>query len=37
VEELTEKVQQAHNPQIPRGPRAEVFGVYLLTFVTCQG
>jgi hypothetical protein len=29
VEELTEREQQAHDPQIPRGPRAEAFGVYL--------
>jgi hypothetical protein len=29
VEELTEREQHAHDPQIPRGPRAEAFGVYL--------
>jgi hypothetical protein len=37
VEELTERErererereQQAHDPQVPRGPRAEAFGVYL--------
>jgi hypothetical protein len=29
VEELTEQEQQAHDPQIPRGPRAEAFSVYV--------
>jgi hypothetical protein len=31
VEELThrEREQQARDPQVPRGPRAEAFGVYL--------
>jgi hypothetical protein len=29
VEELTEREQQAHDPQVPRGTRAEAFGVYL--------
>jgi hypothetical protein len=29
VEELIEREQQAHDPQILRGPRAEAFGVYL--------
>jgi hypothetical protein len=29
VEELTEREQQAHDRQVPRGPRAEAFGVYL--------
>jgi hypothetical protein len=29
VEELTEQEQQAHDPQILRGPRAEAFGVYV--------
>jgi hypothetical protein len=29
AEELTEREQQALDPQLPRGPRAEAFGVYL--------
>jgi hypothetical protein len=29
VEELIEREQQALDPQLPRGPRAEAFGVYL--------
>jgi hypothetical protein len=29
VEEIVEREQQAHEPQVPRGPRAEAFGVYL--------
>jgi hypothetical protein len=29
VEELTEREQQSHDPQVPRGPREEAFGVYL--------
>jgi hypothetical protein len=29
VEELVEREQQAHDPQIPRGPWVEAFGVYL--------
>jgi hypothetical protein len=29
VEEIVEGEQQAHKPHVPRGPRAEAFGVYL--------
>jgi hypothetical protein len=29
VEEIVECEQQAHEPQVPRGPEAEAFGVYL--------
>jgi hypothetical protein len=37
VEEIVEREQQAHEPQVPRGPRAEAFGVYLCDLQNLPG